>query len=66
METCPKHNYPIEFYHEEDEPEGESGGVELLGVAYGCKKCVQEGREEEGKDALEFTKIDKDNLLNVH
>ena len=60
LEQCPKHKQPIEYYL--DEEVSEDAPFELSGVTYGCQRCLA-GSEP----ALQasFTRIDKDNLLNV-
>ena len=60
LEECPRHGEPIEFYLE-DETLADQADIELPGVAYGCLRCTK--TLENGAN---FTKIDKENLLNVY
>ena len=57
MEECPRHSQPIKFYDAEEL--AEDATFELSGVSYGCQRCISTTESA-------FTKIDKDNLLNVY
>ena len=61
LEECPRHSEPIEYYL--DEELGEDATFELSGVTYGCQRCLASG---DPTVESTFTKIDKDNLLNVY
>ena len=56
LEECPIHNEPIEFYEDEELDEG------ISGVSYGCQRCFAKA----DSNTQNFSKIDKDNLLNVY
>lgn len=58
LEICPIHGEKIEFYEEEESLE-ESQEFEFASVTYGCWKCNRESGSQ-------FSKIDKNNLLNVY
>lgn len=61
LEECPKHQQPIEYYL--DEELDEEATFELSGVTYGCQRCLASADPSVQGN---FTKIDKDNLLNVY
>lgn len=61
LEECPKHKEPIEYYLEEELAESETPQIELPGVAYGCHRCTTTL-----ENGASFTRIDKENLLNVY
>lgn len=61
LEECPNHAQPIEYYL--DEEVSEDAPFELSGVNYGCQRCFASA--EPSKQAS-YTRIDKDNLLNVY
>ena len=60
LEQCPRHQEPIEYYL--DEELDEDSTFELSGVTYGCQRCIA---NSDTSMQASFTKIDKDNLLNV-
>ena len=67
LEECPKHQLPIEYYLDEELDEDDEAAaatsIELSGVTYGCQRCLAStDLSKQGN----FSKIDKDNLLNVH
>ena len=58
LQECEQHQLPLEYYFEEEIPDDSK--FEFASVIYGCQKCTHE------KSDISYTKIDKENLLNVY